>query len=182
MPKATFKLPDGTLVTIDGTLEEVKKLLESYGGAGKASSTGTRNKKKTASGKSSKKSAEKAHDEKPDLAEIINQIKDCSKAEIIETQILDRTSMVNRILLPLYIVHEYLDNAYGLTSGEISKITTDLSVPISTSNASKHIARSASKYITGDSVKKQGKTVRYKLNRRGVKYLNEILTESSDGK
>ncbi len=56
-----------------------------------------------------------------DLAEIVRLVKNSDEAEAIERNILNRSSQVGRTLLPLYIVREYLKNAFGLLSGEISK-------------------------------------------------------------
>lgn len=107
--------------------------------------------------------------------EIVNLVKDCDEADRIETQILDGSSQVNRTLLPLYIVHEHLGNAFALTSGEVNKVTTDLSIPISTPNASNTLSGTASRYVIGDKIKKKGLAVRYKLSRRGVKYMKDLL-------
>jgi len=115
------------------------------------------------------------------LNEIITLIKDCDEAEAIETQILDRVAQVDRTLLPLYIVHEYLGDAVGLTSGDVNKITTNLGIPISRPNASSTLSGTASKYVIGDKVKVKGRPVRYKLSRRGVQYLKQVLAGSAGG-
>ena len=183
MAKASLELPDGTVVTLEGTPEEVKHLLELYGGEGQpaakpASARRVAQRPKTR-GRSAK-SSESKQDGKPDLNEIVTLAKDCDEAEAIETQILDRTAQVDRTLLALYIVHEHLDNAFGLTSGEVRKITTDLGIPISQPNASRTLSGTASKYVIGDKVKVKGQPVRYKLSRRGVKYMKEVLAGNSD--
>ena len=118
----------------------------------------------------------------PDLPKIINLIKNCGEAEVIETKILDKIAQVNRILLPLYIVHEYLDNTYGLTSGEVSQILTDLGVPVHIANVSKTLSGTASKYVNGDIIRKKGRSVRYKIIRRGVTYFKGVLKGKEDGK
>jgi hypothetical protein len=118
----------------------------------------------------------------PDISRIINQIKNCDDAEIIEAKVLDKVGQVNRILLPLYIVHEYLDNTYSLTSGEIGQITTDLGIPVQQPNASRILSGTASKYVIGDKVRKKGQPVRYKLSRSGVQYFKEVLEGKEDGK
>ncbi len=187
MPKASIKLPDGTSVVIEGSPEEVAKLLSLYGGASNTSGTGVSSRKKEAKQKrinlNAKGNAKVKGDagDTFDLSEIINQIRDCDEAEVIEAKILDKVGQVNRILLPLYIVHEYLDNAHGLTSGEVSKITTDLGVPVQTPNASNTLSGSASRYVIGDIIRKQGQPVRYKLSRRGVQYLKGVLEGNKDG-
>lgn len=170
MAKAKLRLPNGTEVQIEGTAEEVQKLLTFYD-------------------REAIKSAENSPDQKPkrkivtkgiqesslDLANIVNITKDCDEADKIERHILDHTSQVNRTLLPLYIIHEHLDNDFGLTSGEISKITTDLGIPISQPNTSRVLSSTAARYVIGDKVKKKGQPVRYKLSRRGAQYIKEVL-------
>lgn len=42
MPKANLTLPDGTLVSIDGSTEEVAKLLQNFSGSGGVSRSGRR--------------------------------------------------------------------------------------------------------------------------------------------
>ncbi len=184
MAKASLELPNGTVVTLEGTPEEVKHLLELYGGEGKPVSKPAPRKRSSkhskARGRRAKSSEGEQHG-KPDINEIVTLAKDCDEAEAIETQILDRTAQVDRTLLALYIVHEYLDNAFGLTSGEVKKVTTDLGIPISQPNASRTLSGTASKYVIGDKVKVKGQPVRYKLSRRGVKYMKEVLAGNSNG-
>ena len=179
MAKASITLPNGTVVNIEGTPEEVRQLLEFYSGQ-PSEIQRRRSSKKPASTKKAGKKKETVS-EGVDCAEIVNLIKECDEAEAIEEQILDRTSQVNRTLLPLYIVHEYLANNHKLTSGEISKVTTDLGIPISQPNASRTLSGTASRYVIGDKVKKKGQPVRYKLSRRGVKYMKAVLEGTESG-
>jgi len=180
MAKASLKLPNGTVVTLEGTPEEVKRLLDMYAGEGlpamAVEQTRQRHKMKKTRAQTGKPKAEKA-----DLHAIVNLVKDCDEAEAIEKQILDRTSQVDRTLLALYIVHEYLDNAFGLTSGDVRKITTDLGIPMSQPNASRALSGTASKYVIGDKTKVKGQAVHYKLSRRGAKYMKDLLAVKSSG-
>lgn len=175
MAKATLKLSNGTSVVIEGTPEEVHRLLSLYSGDSPKSIPESR--------RPARKKASAVKDEAgdhPDLADIVNLIKTCDEAESIEEQILDRTSQVNRILLPLYVIHEYLGNAVGLTSGEIKKITTELGIPVSQPNASHTLSGTASRYVVGDSMRKKGRPVRYKLHRRGVQYLKSVIADGQN--
>ena len=183
MAKASIRLPNGTSVLIEGTTDEVRQLLEFYGqvgGAPKKSKGKPSVRKATRSREAIGESKSSSETDQPNLAEIINLVKNCDEAEAIETQILDRTSQVNRILLPLYIVHQYQDNAFDLSSGNINKITTDLGIPIQTPNVSLTLSGSASRYVMGDKVRKRGRATRYKLSRRGVNYFKSVLKGSSD--
>lgn len=176
MAKATLTLTNGTSVVIEGSPEEVHHLLSLYGGDSPQSTTETRRRARKKSSPKKAPVAKARAGDQPDLADIVNLIKTCDEAESIEEQILDRASQVNRILLPLYVVHEYLDNAFGLTSGEVSKITTNLGVPVLAPNASRTLSSTASRYVVGDSVRKQGKPVRYKLHRRGARYFKSVIS------
>ena len=188
MPKASIKLPDGTSVVIEGSPEEVAKLLALYGGAASgtddSSATSIKEpKRKHAAPKNKEAASKKAESgDSPDLPAIIKHIKNCDRAESIETKVLDKVGQVNRILLPLFIVHEYMGNAYGLTSGDVSRITTDLGIPLQLPNVSRTLSGTASKYVIGDKVRRMGQTVRYKLSRRGVQYFKGVLNGESDGK
>jgi hypothetical protein len=184
MAKASLKLSNGTVVTLEGTPEEVKHLLELYGGEGQPApkvAQAQRAPRKSQSRARREKRGDAGHDGKPDLNQIVTLTKDCDEAEAIEGQILDRPAQVNRTLLPLYIVHEHLDNAFGLTSGDVKKVTTDLGIPISQPNASRTLSGTASKYVIGDKVKIKGQAVRYKLSRRGIKYMKEVLAGNANG-
>ena len=175
MAKATLKLPDGTLVTIEGTTQEIEKLLQIYtGGAGK---TAPKAPSRTTKAKSEPDDLPKSG---IDLMEIVNLVKTCDEAEAIEKQILDRTSEVNRVLLPLYIIHEYLKNAIGLTTTEIANVTTELGIRVSRQNTLRAIKYSGARYVIGDKPRKKGAASHYKLNRRGVQYMKSIIAGSAD--
>lgn len=188
MAKASLTLPNGTVVQIEGTAAEVKDLLEFYSGtattskAARAEASVSRPPRKTSRSRSMRKEESQAEPPKPglDLSKIINLAKTCDEAENIERHILDRSSQVDRTLLPLYIVHEHLGNAFGLSSGEVTKVTTDLGVPVSQPNASRTLSGTAAKYVIGDRVRKKGQPVRYKLSRRGVQYLQAVIRGTSD--
>ena len=107
MVKASLKLTNGTVVTIEGTPEEVKHLLEVYSDEGKPTppETQSRGSNKPKASATKRESAEGKGDGKPDLNAIVTLVKDCDEAEAMESQILDRRSLVDRTLLALYIVH-----------------------------------------------------------------------------
>ncbi|MDY6948270.1 MAG: hypothetical protein SXG53_21390 [Pseudomonadota bacterium] len=188
MAKASILLPNGTKVDIDGSAEEVASLLRLYGEGGKEELPGAKTqvlkvkrprRNSARRGEAKAAGAAKAGVPSTDptlLAQIANIVKTCEEAEAIEEKILDKTSQVDRTLLPLYIVHDYFKNEHGLTSGDINKITTQLGIPISTANASNTLSGTASRYVMADSVRKQGVPVRYKLTRRGQKYVKAVIT------
>jgi hypothetical protein len=181
MSKASIKLANGTSVQIEGTPEEVAKLLALYGGGKSVAPDQTSLGRTRTIPKVKSPQATAGALAATDLSQIINLIKTCDEAEAIESKILDKVSQVNRILLPLYVAHEYLDNTPSLTSGEVSQITTDLGIPVSQPNASRTLSGTASRYVIGDKVRKKGQAVRYKLSRRGLQYLKGVLDSKPDG-
>lgn len=183
MTKATFTLANGTKVEIEGSAEEIQELLSFYSGdrAPPQGSPPTGKKPRTIRSRDDVSQPDSDETEPgSQLAQIVNLIKSCDEAELIETSILDRSSQVDRTLLPLYIVHKHLGEGKGLTSGEVSKVTTDLGVPISGPNASRTLSGSASKYVMSDTVRRKGQRVRYVLNRRGVQYLESVIAGAGD--
>lgn len=175
MATSKILLPNGTVITVEGSPEEIKTILSHYDGGSKSSVSNSIS-------KSSKSKKSKAHvvkvpeGEKTDaVLEIVNSIKESDDAEGIETNILDRSSQIDRILLPLFISHKYHGNSFALTTGEIAKILMELSVPINIANISTAISSSASKYVVGDKARKRGQPVKYKLTRRGVQYMTSVV-------
>ena len=186
MAKASLKLSNGTHVEIEGTAEEVHKLLNLYSHAESdpeltSPKPGRKRSAKQSPGpiKSKKQATENGHG--VDLAKIVHEIKDGGQADKIADHILDKVSLVNRVLLPLYIVHEHLGNKWGMTSGDISKITTDLGVRVSQPNASGYLSGSAKRYVIGDKVRRKGEAVRYKLSRKGLLYMKSVLKGTKNG-
>jgi hypothetical protein len=108
------------------------------------------------------------------ILSIVNKIKDCDESDKIETEILDKTSLPGRILLPFYICYKYFPQQ-GLITGDIEKITSELRVKVQTPNVSKTISGSLQKYLEGNSTRVKGKAVIYKLNRKGAKYFESLL-------
>jgi len=184
MAKASLTLANGTSIDIEGTVKEIRELLELYGGAPARprEPAGIVPERPRSASRTDSPSSDSARERlsSPDLTEIVNLVKNSSEAESIERNILDRTSQVDRTLLPLYIVHEHLSNAFGLSSGDINRITTELGVPVLQSNASHTLSGTAAKYVMGDRVRKKGQPVRYKLSRRGVQYLKAVIDGQSN--
>ena len=172
MAKANLILPDGTKVKIDGSAEEIHKFFQLY--EGKSTQQASSKQPSTISKKKTKKKGQ-SKEITDYLTQIVNTIKECEEANAIEENIIDRTSQVDRVLLPLYIIYKYMDNSIALQSGEISKITKDLGIPISQPNTSKTLSGTASRYVMGDRVRKAKHVVKYKLNRRGAKYLKGVI-------
>ncbi|MFN0219778.1 MAG: hypothetical protein ACKVP4_13300 [Hyphomicrobium sp.] len=171
MPKANITLPNGTTIEIDGTVEEVQTLTAIYSAQ---AAKGTVPVRSAGAGYTPPLQADE-EDAEPDIAQIVSVIRDCDEAEIIERRVLDGRSVPNRVLLPLYILNKYLPNTMGLTSGDIEKITDQLGVKVAISSASTNLSGAVKSYVTGDAVRKKGAPVRYKLNRRGVQYFEELL-------
>jgi hypothetical protein len=172
--KVSLDLPSGTVVTLEGTPKDMQRVLDNFNGF---NSKVTPKSKTNGSAKSLEKQDEASDSSQttPDILKIVNMAKSCPEAEAIEKNILEnQPSETDRVLLPLYIVHEYLDNAYGLTTVEIAAIAKELGTraKITRQNALRALTkRDASKYVSADKMRKRGTGTRYTLNDRGVQYL-----------
>jgi hypothetical protein len=175
MPKADILLPNGTKVVIDGSVEDIKEIMahSSQMAAPGGSVMSESHQRHDPVPKSTEGGGQ---DENPDIAAIVARIKDCDEAEQIERRVLDHRDVLNRVLLCLWIVDRDFRPTMGLTSGEIEKITDQLGVKVGISNASTILSGRAKAFVSGDTVRKQGGAVRYKLNRRGVLQFESILS------
>lgn len=182
MAKATLTLPSGTSVVIEGTVEEVQQLLEANSAITAASAKPARKSTKRPQRKSvsGEKRPSSTNQPKVDVSAVVNAIKNSDDWDAIEEKVLNKSSQLGRLLLPLYAAKKYLNLDIGLSSGDIARTTRELSVPLSTSNASKALSGAASKYVIGDAVRKQGNMVRYALHKRGVDYFESLLAAEPD--
>jgi hypothetical protein len=105
--------------------------------------------------------------------EIVNLIRSSELAEIIESRILDNENRVNRVLLPLYIVHKHFNNDLALSAREIADVTRLLGTPVLQENVSKTLRESAARFI---SIEGNGSPKRFKLIRRGVQHMEGLLS------
>jgi hypothetical protein len=180
MPKASFTLPNGTVVTIAGTPKDVQNLLTFYGGNPQKK---TRLPQIARSKAGRKKTAAEKKISPARVAQIVNHIKSCPDAESIEKNILTKTHEANRVLLPLYIVHEYMGNGFGLTTIDIGKVTAELGlrVRVSRQAALRALVRSpASRYVLTDKARRRGTATRYTLDERGVQYMKAVIAGSQE--
>ena len=181
MANSKIVLPNGTIITVEGKPEEIKAILALYDIPVPGAVSKERKKvKKTTKGP--KILVSTGSEEQSDaVLDVVTSIKESDDAEAIEQNVLDRSSQIDRILLPLYIIQKHYSNKFGLTTGEIAKILTELGVPIHVANVSTAIKSSASKYVVSDKVRKQGQAGRYKLSRRGFQYMSTVIDGSGHG-
>lgn len=187
MLKASFNLPNGTLVTIEGDKEDVRDLLDHYSNASPVAVIDSHLPK--AKSNIHEKSTEKKADSheisvvsSETLTQIVNKIKSCPEAEAIERNILGKAkpTEADRVLLPLYIVHKYFENSFGLTTVEIEAITTELGpkIKVNRQNANRQFVRkSTSRLVLSDTRRKVGAKVKYTLNDRGIQYIESVLAK-----
>ncbi len=174
MPKADVTLPSGAKISIEGSTEEVKKLLRVYS---EEPST-TSGKKKLSRKTSTQKSSRAASTPKVlsvDPAKVVNAMKDSDDWDAIEKNILDKPDRLPRVLLPLYAVKTYLKEDQELTSGDVNRITKELGVPVRQPDASKVLSGSGSKYVMAGRSRVRGIPVGYKLSRRGEAHVKSVL-------
>lgn len=180
MLKATFSLPNGTLVTVEGQQEDVQNLLDYYSNTHPSHPAPPKHESKTVIKPAPHKAPKP---ESTDIStethiKIVNLIRSCPEAEAIEKNILEAKSSEGlRVLLPLYIVHEHFENSFGLTTVEIESITAELGkkVKVRRQNALRAVKSSVSKYVLGDRARKVGTGTRYTLSDRGVQYIKSVL-------
>jgi len=158
-------LPSGATVSIEGSAEEVARILELNGGV----TSGPNGKPEEVHSTGSDEGVG------PSVIEVVNVTKSCDDAERIETNILDSSSQTSRTLLPLFMIHEHFENKRGFTTGEISSFTSHLGSPVSGPNVSHTLRGAASKYVMVDTGGPQDGPAKYKINRRGVAYMKELL-------
>ena len=171
MAKASMTLIDGTTVIIEGSPDEIKKIIALH----QPAQPELKPKEKSQKKKYSTKNVSGAADDSVDLSELVNQAKSSDDFELIETNILDRSSLVDRILLPLYIATKHISEHSSLTSGEISKFLSQLGVNVAQPNVAKTLSSTALKYVIGDKIRKKGQAVRYRLSRRGTQYITAVI-------
>jgi hypothetical protein len=111
-----------------------------------------------------------------DIAGYVAHIKEKSEFPTIDTNVLNDKDQLPRIMLCLYYCNEYFGSPF-LTSGQISLITDQFGVRIQVKNVGPTIKANQGLFTLGK-IRKQGVTIPYKLNRRGLiefktKYLSK---------
>src|SRR5205809_7286740 len=100
MVRASLTLPNGTSVNIEGSPDEVKKLLDFYGAKPQEPTKPSQ--------RALVRHQRPTQEAAADITEIVRHVKDSEEAEAIERNILNRSSQVDRTLLPLDNIHECL--------------------------------------------------------------------------
>jgi len=175
MAKATMTLPDGTKVIVEGSPDEIKKIVNLYREQEESPQKEKVSPLKLKPKKTKRETSDKTSESKMDVAELVNLTKNSDEIEKIELNILDRNSVVDRILLPLYIVHQYGSPEHSLTSGDIKKYLSQFSINIAQPNIANYLSSSASKYVIADTVRQKGRPVKYKISRRGLTYIKSVI-------
>ena len=171
MAKSIINRPDGTRIEISGTPEEIKKIISLYSEGVAVSSTTTHSKEDD----TNKKTATNAESAESIVIKIVQEIRNGTEAERIEANILDQSSQVDRVLLPLYIAKKYIGNEVKMTSGNVYEVLKQLGIKMLRPNISKTLANTGSKYVIQHNVRKQGESTQYTLGLKGEKYIASLL-------
>lgn len=171
MAKANIKRPDGTLINIEGSPDEIKRILTLYSDDSANRSPAYLGVKKVRMGKKKADQTESAEDI---VIKIVQEIKNGEKADKIEANILDQSSQVDRVLLPLYVAKKYIGDV-KMTSGDIYSILQQLGIKMLLPNISKTLAKTGSKYVIQHNRRKQGGSTQYTLALKGEKYISSLL-------
>lgn len=172
MAKSIIKLPDGTLITIDGSPEEIKNIVSIYSLDGKKEVSPKMEKKKEVI----PETLELEGINEDVVLQITNYIKQCEDGDAIESKILNRTSQVDRVLLPLHIASK-LKNKPLLTSGDIHGVLKELGIKIAVPNIANTLKGTARKYVIGDKRTKRGQAVGYQISRPGDQYILKVIKD-----
>lgn len=135
---------------------------------GKQRKKASKNKTKTKTGKVNNESKEVS------ISDLVAMIHDDETYESIEKNILNKRDRLGKILLCYYFANNHQDGP-EITTGQVELLTDQLRIKIASSNVAKVIRQGASKYLTADQVRKRGATVKYKINRQGIKKYEAIL-------
>lgn len=171
MAKANIKRPDGTLISIEGSSDEIKKILTLYSDDSANRSFTNFSTKKVLKGGNKADQIESAEDI---VIKIVQEIKNGEKAEKIETNILEQSSQVDRVLLPLYIAKKYIGDV-KMTSGDIYLVLQQLGIKMLRNNISKTLAKTGLKYVMKHRKRKQDGKIPYTLALKGEKYISSLL-------
>lgn len=170
MVKSIIKLENGTIITVEGSVEDVAKLMSVYGEHN--SQTSVHSPRKTV-----KKEVSSQGEDKIDAILLVNATKDAKDYEEIEKNILDKASQVDRVLLPIFIAERRFGGDASLTSNDIYKYLKEFGINMALPNISKTLGGPAKNYIMGDSVRKKGSATSYRISRKGKQYVNQMLSK-----
>lgn len=109
-----------------------------------------------------------------DVNAIVNAINESERYKTIEEKILNKSNVLNRILLVLYFINQIYP-ALAISTGGIQSVTDQLGVRISSANAATTI-KNDSKYFAADTVRKKGAIVKYKINKKGIDEFEKLLS------
>ncbi|MEL6567136.1 MAG: hypothetical protein AAFQ22_01880 [Pseudomonadota bacterium] len=181
MPTANIELPDGTTIKIEGDVDEIAKITALYRNAPPQAVSPVQSHAEATPSKGAQLADPQDKlswpEEGVDIPQLVAMIKDCDEAELIEDKILDKSDVLPRVILPFYIGEKYFTGDTLLTSGDIEKITDQLGVKVPISSASRALSDKGKSYLSANVVRKKGSVVKYKINRRGMKYLEEVLNK-----
>jgi hypothetical protein len=172
MIKSTIKLENGTLITVEGSVEDVAKLMSIYGKPSVSSIAMVSDDFSPA-----KKEPPSVKEDKIETINLVNATKDADDYTEIEKNILDKASQVDRVLLPIFIAERKFGADISLTSNDIYKYLKEFGINMALPNVSKTLSGPAKNYVMGNSVRKKGAATSYRISRKGKQYIDQILSK-----
>jgi len=176
MAKSTIKLANGSVITVEGTAEEVAKVMSLY-----VQGHSTSEESETAKAMKSKPfklmAKEAPKDQEVDILELVNLTKDADDFDQIEKNILDQASQVDRVLLPLFVANRENSNSSPLTSNDIYKFLKEFGINMALPNISKTLSKTAIKYVMAGSARKKGVATSYRISRKGKQHIDQIISK-----
>ena len=176
MAKASINTSDGTKVVVEGDPEEIKRILSLYLSSEKAS------KHEPAKDPiSSRSKLSRPNGGRVEVQDLVNSLKGYEDFDALERSILDKGTMLYRVLLPLFVSNRSFPEKGGLTSGDIVRFLTQFNIKIDQGNAARTLSSEGSKYVIGDTVRVKGRPVRYKISRSGIQHVELLIKSKWEG-
>jgi hypothetical protein len=172
MAKSTIRLANGTTIMVEGSVEEVTKVMNLYG---QGQPNEKPEKEKLVKAKETTTPPGVDSNGKVDILKLVNATKDADDFDQIEKNILDQASQVDRVLLPLFVADRVFGGSHAITSNDIYKYLKDFGINMALPNISKTLSKTAVKYVMGDSTRKKGVSTSYRISRRGKQYMEQTL-------
>lgn len=173
--KATLSLPGGVVVRVEGAADEVRRVVKTLGRPEPHSPADAPGRGRVAS------RDEGPAPQTPDLAELVNAIKESDEFEAFDQHIFKRRRQLERVLLPMYVLGKTSGSTVGLTSGEISRVCAELGLRMSQPNAAGVLSGAGARFVIGNRTRVKGQAVRYRLSRPGTQYIESVLRGQPGG-
>ena len=116
-------------------------------------------------------------DSGPDIAVLVNRMKNLANFAAIEREVLDESDLLRRILVALAIYRQQNGDGGGMTSGDIVKFYSQLGIKLGMPNVSTALSGRAKRFVITDGVRTRGAIMHYRLSHHGMKEVSQYGIE-----